>query len=204
MPNAFFGVCPMRNTGPWTVVLLLAAVPAAAADTPYSIKEANNPPPKELNAAIGNVLNDKSVQLLDAKGNLLSEYWFRKEVPVKATPEQIKNGLTYQEVAPTTLLGVVQVVQQTTDYRKQKIKPGLYTLRLGIQPMNGDHMGTAPYPEFCLLVPASEEKGPEPLAAQKDLEELSTKASGSGHPAIFLLFPPGKAAAAPQLVSKDN
>src|SRR5205807_6737297 len=100
---------------------------------------------------IAKLLTDRSIQLLDQKGTPLCELWFRKEVPAKATPEQIKNGLTYRELDETTLLGAIRIDQLMTDYRKQKIKPGVYTLRLGFQPMDGDHMGTAPYNELGLV-----------------------------------------------------
>ena len=79
------------------------------------------------------------------------------------------------------------VVKPLTDYKKQRIPAGLYTLRLAIQPQDGDHMGTAPYNEFCLFCPAAEDKKPDPLTV-KDLRELSTK-STDNHPGVFVLFP---------------
>ena len=39
----------------------------------------------------------------------------------------------------------------------------VYTLRLAYQPMDGDHMGTAPYSEFCLLVGAEMDTKPDLL-----------------------------------------
>jgi len=138
----------MTRTRFWSAVAaLLVVAPAWAAD--YSVKEAATPAPKELQDAVRKVLKDKSVRVLDAKGALLYELWFRKELPVKATAAQIQNGLTYQEVPETTLLGAVKIEQPITDYRKQKIKPGVYTLRFGIQPMDGDHQGTT----FQLVLP---------------------------------------------------
>ena len=190
----------MTRTRFWsTVAVLLMAAPAWAAD--YSVKEAATPAPKELQDAVRKVLKDKSVQVLDAKGALLYELWFRKELPVKATAAQIQNGLTYQEVPETTLLGAVKIEQPITDYRKQKIKPGVYTLRFGIQPMDGDHMGTAPYGEFALLVPADKDKTPDSLAEAQSLHELSAEASGKSHPAVMLLVPTSKPPAAPEIAN---
>jgi hypothetical protein len=54
--------------------------------------------------------------------------------------------------------------------------------------MDGDHMGTAPYNEFCLLCPATTDKTPD-LLDLKEMYELSGKASGRKHPAVMLLFP---------------
>jgi hypothetical protein len=168
--------------------LVLLAAPVPAAD-PYSIKTQDKAePPKELKAAVRKVLDEKAVQFLGDKGNVLAEVWFRKEVPAKATEAQIKNGLTYQEVPQTTVLGAVRVKEALSDYRKQKIKAGVYTLRLAYQPMDGDHMGTAPFGEFVLLVPADADEGKDTLEPET-LHDYSKKASGSGHPAVFLLHP---------------
>ena len=75
-----------------------------------------------------------------------------------------------------------------TDYRKQKVQAGVYTLRLGIQPTDGDHQGTAPYNEFCLLLPAGADARPGAMEA-KDLHELIAKSTKRKHPGVMLLFP---------------
>src|SRR6202011_5762709 len=98
---------------------------------------------------------------------MICEVWFRKELPVKATAEQLKNGLTYREVEESTVFGTIRYEQEASDYRKQKIKPGVYTMRLGFQPMDGDHMGTAPYGEFCLLVAAKADEKPDVMDAKE-------------------------------------
>jgi hypothetical protein len=175
----------------------------ATAEEKYSVKTATTPVPKELKEPIAKLLSDHSVQVIDDKGKLYCEIWFRKDVPAKASPEQIQNGLTYRELEETTLLGAVRFDQAATDYRKQKIKPGVYTLRLAFQPMDGDHMGTAPYPEFCLVVPADTDPKPDPMPP-KELHELSSKATGSSHPGVFLLFPNSKPEDQPQLVSMEG
>ncbi|HXG08568.1 MAG TPA: hypothetical protein VNK04_02170 [Gemmataceae bacterium] len=181
------------------VVLL---VMTAAAPAQYSLKETGNAPPKEVPEAIRKLLSERSAQLLH-KGTVLCEVWFRKEVPGKATPQQLKSGLSYREIPETTLLAVLRVVGPITDYRKQKIKPGVYTLRLGYQPQDGDHMGTAPHAEFLLAVPADKEKDAAPMDP-KELQSLSLRASGTAHPAVFLLFPGDGAEAQPKLVDKGE
>lgn len=197
----------MRRTTCWaSAVLLLAAAPSWAADALYSVKTATAAPPKELKEPVAKLLSDKAVQFLDKKGELIGELWFRQELPSKATADQIKNGLTYRELEETTLLGAVRLARQVTDYRKQKINPGVYTLRLAFQPMDGDHMGTAPFSEFCLLTPAADDGQPAPLGNAKELHEKSAKsvAGGSGHPAVFMLVPDEKPADEPKLTGKAN
>jgi hypothetical protein len=167
----------------------------------YSIKTAAAPIPNEIKEPIAKLLTEKSVQLLDAQGEVLAEFWFQKALPSKATAEQVKNGLTYRELDETVILGIGQFRQEMSDYRQQKIKPGLYTIRLGFQPMDGDHMGTAPYPEFGLLAPAHADTKADTMSA-KELQDLSKKATGSSHPAVFLLYPNENPADTPKLEEK--
>jgi hypothetical protein len=182
-------------------LLLLTAFSARAAN--YTIKMADVAAPKEIDEQVRKLLSDKCVQLLDAKGELLAELWFRTEVPSKATAEQLTNGLTYRELPQTTVMGALRVVKPITDYRKQRLKAGVYTLRLAYQPQDGDHMGTAAYTEFFLASPADDDTKPgtmEPMA----LHEMSKKATGGGHPGVFLLFPGKDAGEAPKLLDKGD
>ena len=183
------------------LALLAAATAAHAQAAKYTIKEAKTEPPKELKPAVAKLLDDAAVQLLDGKGTLICEVWFRKGVPAKATPEQIKNGITLREIPETTVLGALRVHKTMIDYRKQKIKEGVYTLRLAYQPSDGDHMGTAPNNEFLLVSPAAEDKDPAPMKEAKELQELSTKATGTSHPGVFLLFPAKDPGESPKLLS---
>src|SRR5262245_45072994 len=138
------------NAARFTSLLIVCVVllGVQAQDAKYAIKVAETPPPKELEPAIQKLLGKQSIQLLDAGGKVLGEYWFRTEVPAEATDEQIKNGLTYREVPQSTIIGAVRFDQDTRDYRKQKVKAGVYTLRLGYQPMDGDHAGMSDFQEF--------------------------------------------------------
>ncbi len=191
-----------RSSSAAALLLVAAAGFAAAAPAPYTVKVAEGTtPPKELAEPIQKLLSERSIQLLDPKGEVALEIWPRKDVPAKATEAQVKNGLTYREIPESTVMGAVRVAKPTTDFRKQKIAPGVYTLRMGYQPMDGDHMGTAPYTEFFLLSPAAEDKSTDTLET-KALHELSTKATNN-HPAVFLLFP-GKEAGEPKLVNKGE
>jgi hypothetical protein len=151
---------------------------------------------------IRKLLDNHCLQLTAPKGELQIELWLRKEVPVKATETQVKNGLTYSEVPVTTVIGAVRFHKDFSDYRKQKVKAGVYTLRLATQPQDGDHMGTAPYTEFCLLSPADEDRTAATMTP-KALQEMSAKATDS-HPAVMLLFPGKGAAATPKFESKGT
>ena len=183
------------------LVLLLAAAPAFAADAAgYSVKQETVAPPKELKEPIRNLLDDKALVVSDGKSTLCT-IWFRKEIPSKATAQQVKNGLTYREVQQTTLVGAIRFPKRWADYRKQEIPAGVYTLRYALQPQDGDHMGTAPFNDFLLLAPADKDAKPDPMEV-KAMRELSAITTGGNHPAVLLLYPNNKPGDAPKVVER--
>jgi hypothetical protein len=175
----------------------------AAADAKLAVQVKDAAPPKELSEAVRAVLDSKAMQVLDDKGKLLCTVWPRKSLETKATAEQAKAGLKYSHLEVTSLIGAVQFPSPFTDYRKQKIKPGVYTLRLGIQPTDGDHQGTAPFNEFCLLSPAAADEKPGVMEA-KELHEMSVKSTTRKHPGVMLLFPNKAPAEKPVIQAKPK
>ncbi len=186
-----------------TLVVVLMAIPfAAAQEGKYSIKTVETPAPKELDPSIQKLLGKSAIQLQDASGKTVAEFWFRPEIPADATPEQIKNGLTWREVRQSEVLGAVRFDQDWSDFRKQKVKAGTYTLRLGYQPADGDHQGSSDFQEFLLVLAADKDKSPEPLEF-KQLAEASAKSIGTGHPGVFMLVPIA-APAAPSISARPK
>src|SRR5262249_2917720 len=80
-----------------SVLVMLASLPLGSAQAQYTIKEAATDPPEELDKSIAGLLSKNAVQLLDSKGDLLCEVWFRQDVPSTANAQQLKNGLAYQD-----------------------------------------------------------------------------------------------------------
>jgi hypothetical protein len=191
----------MTRTLAVTAVLLAASI--SAAEPKLTVKVEDAEPPKDLSDEVRAVLDGKAMSVLDEKGKLLCTVWAAKSLESKATAEQAKAGLKYAQVEETTVVGAVKFPEEYRDYRKQKIKAGVYTLRLGIQPMDGDHQGTAPFNEFCLMSPAEMDKKPETVEP-KELHELSTKSTTRKHPGIMLLFPNAKPAEAPAVEAKPK
>lgn len=183
-----------------TLVALTAISPAA--DSKYSVKIDTTSPPKELAEPIRALLSDKAMVVSDARGKVLCTVWPVKALESKAKPTE-GAGLKYTQVDETTIVGAVRFPGTWTDYRKQKVKPGVYTMRLAIQPMDGDHMGTAPYNEFVLICPAAEDRKPETMEVEK-MHELSAKSVGRKHPTMMLLFPNKTPAEAPTIQDRAN
>jgi hypothetical protein len=192
----------IRRTLAFAALLALVGY-ASAEDAKLTVKVEKADPPKELSDAVKKTLDTQAMSVFDEKGKLLCTVWAAKSLDTKATADQAKAGLKYSHVEETTVVGAVKFAQEWKDYRKQKIKPGVYTLRLGVQLMDGDHMGTAPYNEFALLCPAAEDKTPD-LMDVKELYELSGKSTGRKHPGIVLLFPNKTPPDAPAIEAKPK
>jgi hypothetical protein len=186
------------------LALVLCLIPTLAAqDGKFAIKTAESPVPKEIAPSIQKLLGKTSIQLQDPAGKTIGEFWFRSEIPADATPEQIKNGLTYREVKQSEVLGAVRFDTDWTDYRKQKVKAGVYTLRLGYQPADGDHQGSSEFQEFLVALAADKDKSPE-LLEFKQMAETSAKSIGTGHPGVFMLFPNSPPSAKTEIVARPK
>jgi hypothetical protein len=184
----------------FVLLLVLLAQTGAQDGGKYSIKTAEIPAPTEVAEPIRKVLGKQSVQLLSPAGKPVCEVWFRNEIPVDATADQIKNGLTYREVKQSEIVGAIRFDEDWRDYRKQKVKAGIYTMRLGYQPMDGDHTGASEFQDFLIILDATKDRSLDLLDA-KQMIETSAKSIGSGHPAVFMLFPNSTPGAAPALAA---
>src|ERR1043166_1276690 len=182
--------------------LLIAAclLPLATAGEKgkFAAKPAETAPPKELAEPIRKLLASESLQFTDASGKAIAEIWLRSAIPTDATPEQIKNGATWREIKQSEVIGAIRFDRNWTDYRKQPIKAGVYTMRLAFQPADGKHgADVSEFQEFAVLLSAKTAT-PANLMEPKKMVEASSDAIDSGHPGVFMLVPtkPGKTAEA--------
>jgi hypothetical protein len=184
------------------VVLLLCTPLSFAGSGKYTIKTATKAPPKELAAAVGETLDNQTIELYQ-DGKLAAEVWLCKSIPGQVAAAKAGKTVTYRDLKETSLFGAVKFHSEWGDYRKQKINPGVYTLRLGFQPQDGDHMGTAPFSEFVILTAAKLDTKTD-LLPPKTLIERSSSSINTTHPAVLLLFPnPGTMDKA-ELAAKPN
>ncbi len=168
-------------------LILLAAILGIAAEEKFSARIEKIPYPAVLAEPIRKTLDPEALVIRQGD-RIVMRIWFRREIPVKATEEQIKNGLTYQEIPEGTLVGALEFPEKFTDFRKQELAAGLYTLRFALQPDIGDHTGTAPHPEFCLICAAADDRSVEEIEKKK-LIEMSSEVNEGRHPAVLLLWP---------------
>ncbi len=163
-------------------------VSAGRADEPVKLTVAEAAPPDELAGAIRSVLQPTVIRLAE-KGKPFFELWLRKELRLAQMPPTDAFALT--AVKEGTVLGALKVHQQRRDFRDEEIPPGVYVLRLGLLPEDGDHLGTSPTRTFALLTPARKDRK---LAAldYEELVEASSTVNAAEHPSNLNLQPAAK------------
>jgi hypothetical protein len=178
--------------------LLLLAGPGRllAQDGPLKVEPLKEAPPSDLADPIREALPDTGLRILDGQGKPFADLWVRKAIPATGKPSGPKGAVLFPVLAEGELLGAVRLNAEGHDYRDQTIAPGLYTLRYGLQPVNGDHLGVSTYRDYALLVPAEKDQSLAALAP-KALEGRSAEAAGSNHPAVLMLVAPPGGASSP-------
>jgi hypothetical protein len=155
----------------------------------FSVKATNTPIPTDISKEIADLLAPTATQLLDATGKPICDMWLRKEIPADATDAQLKTGVTWREVKQSEILGAIQFHQKWTDYRKQPIKAGVYTMRLAYQPTDGKHTAdVSDYQDFALVIGAKADTK-KALIETKSLHDKSGDSLELAHPGVFMLWP---------------
>lgn len=168
-------------------LMLMAGLPgaqASAAGLEASVSE--QAPPAELPAAIQETLAAEKITV-SKDGAAVAEIWFPREAP-SGGAAGMALGINFSRFPLGGLLGVIRLHSSWNDYKNFPVPAGLYTLRYGEQPADGNHTGITVYRDYAMLIPY-EEDVEEPPYSQPDLNRLSREATGTPHPAIMALFP---------------
>lgn len=140
-------------------------------------------PPSEIAAAVAGRLATGGVRATIGATGIA--FWWVKDLPLKGE----SGAPSWADVDEGTLAGAVKTDSDFRDIRGRVIKAGVYTLRYGIQPANGDHLGVSPFRDFLLLSPAAADTDPAPRGHDGTID-LSKQAVGGSHPAVWSLDPP--------------
>jgi hypothetical protein len=170
-----------------TFVICFALATVETTQASMKVEVVKEAPPEALGAAIRNVLNAQGYRILDDSGQPFIHVWLRRTIPSSAKPAGPKGTIQFPFLAEGELLGACQIAGEGHDYRDQEIPKGVYTLRYGLQPVNGDHLGVSPFRDYALLLPAAKDNSID-LPPRKQLEERSAEAAGTSHPAVLMLL----------------
>ena len=165
----------------WWLVLCSASTAAAQG---YKVEKVAVAAPQELSAAVRDALAGEALRVI-GPGWPLCEIWLRKAVPARSSATQ-ELGIAYGQLAEGTLIGAIRFPADVKDYRRQRVKPGVYTLRYVLLPVDGNHLGVAPQRDFLLAAPAAADASPANVTREEALD-LSRKASGTKHPSVWSL-----------------
>jgi hypothetical protein len=155
------------------------------AQEPVRLTVAAADPPEQVAEPIRKVLNNEAVSLADDKSTFF-QFWFRKELPLAQAPSG--GSLALDTLQEGTVLGVLKVDSERYDFRDEEIPTGIYVLRYGIQPEDGNHLGVAPTRTFALLIPAKDDTQLDPIA-HEELMKAAAVINAVSHPTSLNLQP---------------
>jgi hypothetical protein len=135
-------------------------------------------PPSELSGGIASQLVPAAKAVI---GPATLDLWWVKALAA--------DGPGWSNVESGTLVGAIRVTGPFKEIRGKVVAPGVYTLRFGMQPQNGDHLGISPFREFLVLSPAAADTDPKVLGFD-GVVALSKQVIGTSHPANLSLDPP--------------
>ncbi len=166
----------------------LALVTAVAAENGLTLSVVDKPAPADgVEAEIKDAVVPKAYQVSDGDG-VFYEFWFVPGLKASAFGGTAKE--TLDKVAEISLLGIAVVSNdEHHDFRDDPIDPGTYIMRLALQPKDGNHMGTAPYDTFAILVPAALDAELKNFHDHETMVDLASKDTVAEHPPIFSLQP---------------
>lgn len=140
--------------------------------------------PPELSAPVAAALSTDVVTV--TTGTTKLEFWWVKSLALRAGAT---GSPSWADVPDGSLVGALRLGANWTDIRGYTIRPGVYTLRIALQPQNGDHMGISPHREFLLPAPAADDLATEAVGYDGAVA-LGKKASRRAHPASISIDPP--------------
>jgi hypothetical protein len=164
--------------------ILLSLVCGSALAADYRVETVKDAaPPEGVSAEIAAQLAPTAYKVMTGN-RTVCEIWLAKQWDVSA--DFAPSATVLYPLKPGTLAGAIRLARKGHDFRDQEIPAGAYTLRYANQPVDGNHVGTFDTRDFLLMVPASADTSPDPIA-EMDLFTASAGSAESTHPAIMPL-----------------
>ena len=152
----------------------------------FSVKSISKAAPSELGDSIKAELSDQAIQIF--KGDKpLYELWLASSVTLNSAIDAPNRALS--ALKQTTLLGAIKVIDSERDYRDDELFDGTYTIRFGLRPDDGNHLGTSNFRYFAVLVAAKNDQELGGITRSRQLVKASSKTNPTDHPLILSLFP---------------
>ena len=161
--------------------LALLSALQVRAQTPAVSRHADAPP-VDLSDALEGLFATGGQRVV--VGGRTCDFWWVKSLPLSAGTR----GVSWSDVDEGTLVGAVLLSNGYHDIRGQTIKAGLYTLRLALQPGDGNHLGTAAHREFLLIAPTTVDDSAAAAGHDKAVD-MARQSIGASHPGSWAIDP---------------
>jgi len=162
-------------------VVLCLAVFAPAAFAQPKTSALQEKPPSQLAAAVASLLQPNGTKAV--VGGATLDVWWVQSIVLNG------DGPGWSTVESGTLVGALRVAGVFKEIRGKVVQPGVYTMRYGQQPQNGDHLGISTFRDYMVLSPAAADVDPKVLGLDGVIA-LSKQVIGTSHPAALSMDPP--------------
>lgn len=180
----------MLNRGMVLCLTLALCSPLSARAAEFRLEMAEGAP-EGIDASIVEQLAPRHIKLRLDNSEDLCEIWIAKTWKTGGEGEQEGDfAPTFYPLLPGSLVGVMRVSRASVDFREQELPAGVYTLRYALQPDLDVHHESHESRDFLLLLPAREDKSPEPMTDAEKMIELSAGITLTTHPSIVPLVKP--------------
>jgi hypothetical protein len=159
----------------------VAILAVATASAQPSVSALPEKPPSQLAPAIAALLQPDGMKAVVGEATL--DIWWAQSIALNG------DGAGWSNAESGTLVGAMRVTGLFKEIRGKVVRPGVYTLRYGLQPQNGDHLGISTFRDYLVLSPASVDGDPKVLGFDGAMA-LSKQVIGTSHPAALSIDPP--------------
>ena len=163
------------------LILAVAALAVATASAQPKVTPLQEKLPSQIAPAIAAALQTSGTRAMVDGATL--DIWWAQAIVLTA------EGAGWSNVESGTLVGAMRVSGPYKEIRGKVVAPGVYTLRYGLQPQNGDHLGISTFREFLVISPAAADTDPKVLGFD-GVVALSKQVIGTSHPAGMSIDPP--------------
>lgn len=170
------------------LIAVLALSVTASAEDGFKLNIEDKDFPEEISDDVKAQLVP-NVHQISGEGDPFFEFWFAKTVEISAIADTTKDSL--ENLDEIALLGVLVVhdSEERFDFREDPIDPGVYVLRMCLQPQDGNHMGTSPFDTFAILIPQARDAEVLELDDSEEMVDIASEDTIAEHPPILSLQP---------------